>query len=368
MLTSLRSIAVVGDEDPKVLTFIVMPCFNEAVLIEQAVQSLGYAPSEGNSDAQLIIVDNGSTDGTINILERLSHDNNQQIHVMHEAERGYVAPRRKGVAEAALLARRLKCPAEEVLILQADADTVYKRGYVTSMRSAASYSGGSILEGATRRPPDFEREHTRYIAAERLIDGATEQLDAADEDEVVVDDKACGYWLSDYMKWGGLFEEWTEAGDPIHAETTRMFIRARLSSGASKVRVNPAGAASSRRRVVENARLQFATSGFPREQSWVRAFNQRHEPPADVDTFARDVLAGKEPEAAFIRRAHQIALFRFLPALVMRTLGVADKFDMDIERALEEMPPRERQELADQPGLGIIDALRLIDSRPELFD
>lgn len=352
------------------LTFVVMPCLNEADLIAQTVSSLGFSrEAQAPEDTHLIAVDNGSTDGTVEILERIRSQTSGHLHLFHEPIRGYVPPRRLGVSMAEMLASKMGQSESNVLILQADADTTYKKGYVEAMQAAAQGVHNVILEGATRHPPEFAERHPKYVAAERMVDSEIEALDAEDEDEVVVDDKACGYRLSDYLIWGGLFEEHSASGDAIHAETTRMFIRAKLMHGAKKRRVNPAGAASSRRRVAENPWLYYATVGFPRETSWLGGQSAHMHTGTDIDRFAQDAMDGREPRAVFLRQAHQLALFRFLPALVALASGRSGRASLpiDVGAALNALPSWSRDDLARQPGKALTQILNLIDSKPDLF-
>lgn len=350
------------------LTYVVMPCLDEADLIEGAIASLGFGGGSAPPDAHFVAVDNGSSDGTLDILARLQDRDPSRIHLFHERERGFVPPRRRGVAAAHELAGAAGADPAAVLVLQADADTIYKPGYVAAMRAAVQR--GVMLEGATRRPPDFEAAHPGYVAAERLVDAEVEPLQAADEDEVVVDDKVCGFLLEDYLLWGGLFEEVAPSGDGVHAETTRMFIRAKLRHSARKIRVNPAGAASSRRRVADDPWLHYATVGFPREASWLRIHGRRQQTTgSDIDAFAERVLRGGEPEAVRLRRAHQLTLFRYLPALVdslspqFNNLGAPG----DVTAVLAALPPRSAHEVATSPSLALMDVLSLIDVQPDLL-
>ncbi|MFK3888823.1 glycosyltransferase family 2 protein [Sphingomonas sp. NPDC079357] len=350
------------------LTFAVMPCLDEVDYVGEAVRSLLEPTGGDSSDLMVIVVDNGSTDGTLDVLADVTHRYPGRIMVEAEHRRGYVPPRRRGVAVAARIASEMSVPDCDVLILQSDADTTYRSGYVGAMRGAAASAPGAILEGSIGRPPTFEAEHPTYVEAERTVDSAVESLEAADEDDVVVDDKVCAYRLSDYISWGGLFEEWSDVGDPIHAETTRMFIRARLRGGTPKVRVNRAGAFPSRRRVLENPRYHFATLGFPRERAWADRVASGWSA-SDVDAFARMVLAGHERQAVALRVHHLLALFRFLPAIILAAMGSNSALlaEPDVAAALELVPRRKRDELAERPALAILDALGLIDEHPEAF-
>lgn len=350
------------------LTFVVMPCLDEVDYVGDAVASLLQPAGDGGPEPLVVVVDNGSSDGTLEMLADIDRRHPGRIHVELEAERGYVPPRRRGVAAAARISGERGVPRREVLVLQADADTIYRPGYVAAMRSAAMDAEGAILEGSIRRPPAFEAEHPVYVEAERTVDAAIEPLEAMDDDDVVVDDKVCAYRLSDYLAWGGLFEERSDAGDPIHAETTRMFIRARLRFGTAKVRVNPAGALPSRRRALENARYHFATLGFPRERSWAARVSGGWMA-SDIDAFARAVLDDRERLAVRLRICHLLALFRFLPAIILDAAGSSSALlaEPDVAAALAHCGRRGRTALAERPALAILDVLGLIDSHPELF-
>lgn len=351
------------------ICIVVMPCLNEVDYVEAAITSLLGIESDAPQDTQLVVVDNGSSDGTLELLDEIANWFVSKVHIVEEPRRGYVPPRDTGVRTAATIAARLGVPSEEVLILQTDADTIYQKGYIAAMKAAAEGTMGQIFEGATKYPIDFATEHPNYLRAERLVDLELEGGEASDDDDVVVDDKICAYLLSDYFRWGGLQEETDDAGDQIHAETTRMYIRARLKSGAKKRRVNPAGAASSRRRVFDNPRYQFSTMGFPRETSWAKAISTGWDY-VNVDTFAERALSGLEPQAVFLRRAHLLALFRFLPALLLsaqsRSYPVLAK--ADVAAVISLIPSWNIQKLAENPGRVIVTILRLIDSNPELFD
>lgn len=80
-------------------------------------------------------------------------------------------------------------------------------------------------------------------------------------------------------------------------------------------------------------------------------------------------MSGGEPEAVRLRRTHQLALFRYLPALVdslgpqSNNLEAAD----DVIAVLEALPPRFADEVATSPSLALMDVLSLIDTQANLL-
>src|SRR3972149_2651291 len=73
---------------------IVMPCLNEAPTVATCVEkALGWPKRSGNA-GEVIVVDNGSTDGAPGLAERAG------ARVVFEVMRGYGAALRRGFAEA----------------------------------------------------------------------------------------------------------------------------------------------------------------------------------------------------------------------------------------------------------------------------
>lgn len=71
------------------LTFVVMPCLNEAGCVAQAAASLGFGPNaDPPEDAELLAVDNGSTDGTAAVLDGLASTSRGRITLLREPTRG----------------------------------------------------------------------------------------------------------------------------------------------------------------------------------------------------------------------------------------------------------------------------------------
>ena len=354
-------------------TAFVMPCLNEEAFLADAAASLGFGGGAAPADegVALVLVDNGSTDGTLGVMEAVARSSRPgSVRIVVEHERGFVPPRRRGVVEVAALATSEGVAYEEVLVLQADADTVYLPGYAAWMRSALGVSQGVLLEGAIKRPKEFDSAHPGYAALERAIDEPLEACSVDDEDEVVVDDKVCGYLLSNYMRWGGHFREFDPSGGEVHAETARLFLRARLAHGAVKIRVNPAQAVPSRRRILEDPSLQFATKGFPREEAWVSRWRARHPRRWNVDEFADHPDDPEVREACFYRRAHDIALFALLPLLIRRAAGGRNAggggggISSDLAALL---PGLSRAEIVESPSRALLSVLGAIDAYRDAF-
>lgn len=350
----------------------VMPCLNEERLLAATAASLGFGTGSNppGKDVYLVMVDNGSTDATLRVMEAIASASRPgAVRIALEPERGFVPPRRRGAFMVRQIAEETGTAADRFLILQADADTVYREGYARWMWNSLDGREGFLLEGALRRSEDFDEAHRDYRELERSIDAGLEAAGVADDEEVVVDDKACGYLLSDYLRWGGHFREYDAHGSEVHAETTRLFLRARLAHGARKLRVNPAQATASRRRIEEDPALHFATTGFPREAAWIARWRERHPGSWSVDEFARSTAHPEVCEACFYRRAHDIALFALLPWVVRRAeaRGAFEVSDERAARLLSLVPEHSAEELAASPALAITAVLDAIEQHPEAF-
>jgi hypothetical protein len=350
----------------------VMPCLNEEEMVEAASCSLGFGfgAAPAASDVYLVLVDNGSTDGTLAIMKQIADQSRKgSVAIIEEPIKGFVPPRRCGALFVKKLAHAIGAPVESWLVLQVDADTVYLPGYAQWMQSFLGTSTGVLLEGAAKRDPKFDRAHPAYHALEQEIDAPLKEAPVADEDEIVVDDKICGYLLSDYLRWGGHFREYDQNGSEVHAETTRLLLRARLEYGAVKVRVNPAQAISSRRRIKQDPVLHFATAGFPREKSWLGRWCLRFPVRRSLDVFTSNGEDAELQEARFYRGAHNIALFWLLPWLIRRARegSVFVAPDERTARLLSLVSYRTTEQIAVAPASVLIDVLEAIEKYPMAF-
>ncbi len=74
--------------DPPELS-LAIPLYNEADNVEQVVTDLVHALEKANIDYELVLVNNGSTDATGDIIERLARENPRLVPVHIPVNRGY---------------------------------------------------------------------------------------------------------------------------------------------------------------------------------------------------------------------------------------------------------------------------------------
>lgn len=68
---------------------VVIPVLNEAHVLEKSVERLRcHLKACSRSHWKIVIVDNGSTDGTIRVAERLSAQHPDQVRFLHLTQRG----------------------------------------------------------------------------------------------------------------------------------------------------------------------------------------------------------------------------------------------------------------------------------------
>lgn len=340
---------------------VVIPCLNEQDTIATTAQSLGFGgrgrPPE---HARLILVDNASTDGTWDELGRIvSEAPTGAVHRIRELERGFVPPRDRGVQFAAALTRERGRLADQTLILQADADTVYLPHYIERMRGSAEEN--VLLEASIGRVKSPDATLASYRALELRVDGVTRFLEVEDDDEVLIDDKACGYLLADYERWGGLQREYLPDGSEIHAETSRLFLRAMVTTGAKRRRVERAGALTSARRIYENPALNFATAGFPREASWISAFEAKRGRLGQPHVCMSEELSTACPQAVRMRVGHNLILFAILPRIISLHLDRYPSIPALLKDVIAGAEAFDRTDICERPGLVITTLLTMID-------
>lgn len=349
---------------------VVIPCFNEEQTLIATCASLGFGVGFAATPVNtfLILVDNNSTDATVALAERIALDSLPGTVVIgYEPVQGYVPPRHRGNLLAQELAQARQWPLEHVLLLQADADTCYTIGYGESMRAMALANElNCLLEASAAHCPDFQADYPLYAALCDATDDRFKRLFPQKlSDEVVVDDKITGYRLSDYFHWGGHRREFTAEGEEIHAETTRLYIRAR-AMGAIKIAVPQAIALHSARKILAEPALHLATAGFPREASWNYYWR------LTTATWSLDDLAAHRCKdeialALRTREFHLLGLLSILPLHVSRALGRLPDAKLATFSAfcLEKLPKRTIVDMLQHPGLFLTDIFTLLQNDGE---
>jgi len=356
---------------------LVMPCLNEAKNLKQTCLSLGFGGDSRNSPPRsaLVIIDNGSTDATAEVAEEIRRNSKPDtVHVIQEPEQGFVPARHAGNLFAQRLAQSSGWNDEEVLVLQVDADCNYLPGFIAAMQETAeSQPANVMIEACIGFPEDFQTKHSQYVRICNQTDEEFEKLfpRSLSHDDVAVD-AVCGYRLADYFRWGGHRREFTAGGEDIHAETTRMFMRAR-TYGAQRHRVDRGMALHSARKAFANPALHIATAGFPREESWNLKWQESYRGPRSIQALCAEIGHPEVQKAIRVREEHLLALFGVLPLHVDKALGQAS--DRSAETAdiaahiLPLLPVRTKQDLAVRPGALISDVFDLISTHgPQLLD
>lgn len=353
-------------KDTKVV--VVLPCLNEEANLKVTCQSLGFGVKSNSvaSESYLVIVDNGSSDRTLEIADAIKRESfPDTVIIVHESERGYVPPRHRGVLTARELAAHRNWLQDEVIVLQADADTIYFDNYISLMRKAALESGDNcLLEGYTAYPPNFQKQFWDYI---KLISDVDRRFEVAFTDssiDFILDDKVCGYWLPDYFQWGGLRREYTPSGDEIHAETTRMYITA-FKSGCKLIRVDDALGYHSVRRIFENPLQDFVTAGYPREKTWKAQFSTY----MTLQQFLHRAALAPQPieikQLIEMRERHLLALFVILPLHILNTIGQSTQHEglAHINSVIKSgLPIRSLEDVRRSPGKLLMDVLLFSDN------
>jgi glycosyltransferase involved in cell wall biosynthesis len=353
---------------------VVLPSLNEEVALRNTCKSLGFLkpPIHSVSRTFLFIVDNGSTDGTVEVARKIQHEaHSSAVFIGQEKERGYVPPRHTGNTLVKAFAEHNGLDLSEVLVLQADADTAYGEGYIERMRSASqSFGPNLLLEGLAEFPQIFRDSFAEYVKLSSEIDSRVlAVLKMPETSNVVCTDAVCGYRLSDYFAWGSHLREYRNDGSEIHAETTRLYMRA-LARGARKIYVE-ALAYPSERKIISRPVEELATAGFPRESSWKASWERQFHNSISLDDFHAHLKHPTILHAIHLRERHLIALFGILPLHVARAIGKtlpipAKKALSDIATSL---PKHDRETLYKHPGVLLTEVLNLVDRHgPALSD
>jgi hypothetical protein len=341
-----------------------LPFLNEQTLLGATCRSLGFGRGVDASpqNTTLFLIDNASTDESLRIAKEVQQRSAAGSVVLGmESERGYVPPRHLGALIAQKRQTATRSAGEPLLILQVDADTFYRPGYLAAMRRAAESAGPNVLlDARTEYPLEFVQQHPDYLDLCNAVDRSVDRWFAPLDRDVIVDDKVSAYFLSDYFAWGGHQREYSLAKNEIHAETSRLYLRAKARK-AMRCQVDSATAEPSMRRLFKEPSLQFATAGFPREDTWSNAWQRNYDGPKTLVEFYRNISHPAVQRAIRMRKMHLLALFAVLPLHVSRCLKEDWSETSDLARlVLPILPQRDAGELQ-RPGILLTDVFELIN-------
>lgn len=354
------------------LTCIVIPCYNEEKNLLATCQSLGFGLNDQDAPPNtiLILVNNNSTDKTFETSKLvINFSPSNTVFLLQEEVQGFVPARHAGNMKAKELAIERDVDLQDVLILQADADTKYSKNYSRLISDAAVLNGHNVFyEACVTYDEDFMLQNYNYLEWCKALDGMILTKLQNPGDDYIVDDKVSAYWLGDYINWGGHIREYSNLGE-IFAETTRLYIRAKATTeGLRKIIVENAFALHSSRKISEDYLLHFVTAGFPREELWVKEWKQKHANRRKelVDLMKTNTI---DQEYQMTRGLHFIALFYLLTLHVKIAIGVHEKMETNsfIEKFFMKLPHRISKDVAEAPGKLISDVFQLIDHEGEMI-
>ena len=130
---------------------VVVPAYNEEAAIETCARAVDAALAELPNRSALIVVNDGSRDRTVDVLEQLVTELDRLVVVSHDVNRGYGAALKSGTREA--LGRGY----EYVLFMDSDLtnDPAYLPGFAERMESTNDVIKGSryVPGGGVRGVP-----------------------------------------------------------------------------------------------------------------------------------------------------------------------------------------------------------------------
>jgi len=126
-----------ADDAGTIEVSVVMPCLNEAETLETCIRKAQRALAESQITGEIVIADNGSTDGSIDIAERLG------ARVVRVAAKGYGSALMGGIATSA-----------GKFIIMGDADDSYDFGdipkFVAQLRQGSQLVMGNRFRGGIK--------------------------------------------------------------------------------------------------------------------------------------------------------------------------------------------------------------------------
>lgn len=133
---------------------VVIPVYNEAAIVERATAELAAGLEERRIDFEILLAENGSTDGTPQILERMAAEN-PRVRWFHCDRPNYGAALKQGIQQAS--GELVVC--DEIDLCDLD---FYDRAMpILRARQAEMVIGSKAAKGASDRRPLVRRAATR---------------------------------------------------------------------------------------------------------------------------------------------------------------------------------------------------------------
>lgn len=346
---------------------IVMPCLNEAERLAATCHSLGFGKNaHSNPRATLILIDNASTDATATIARQIRDSSPAgRVHTLYEKEPGYVPPRRLGIVHARQLAHAQGWSESDVLILQADADTIYGAGYIDAMLAAATAQTRPFMLEGVSETTDNGAAYQGYLDVCCEADEAVADLFVDYADDIIVDGKVAGYRLNDYFAWGGTAQEYTRYGE-LHASESRLCIRAQLA-GVTRLRVEDTTVQHSIRKAETDPVMQLAMAEFTRETGWRDWWHRHYQGASRLSDFADPAYRSTLHEAKFMRQAHSLILFALVPHAVARLSQKALAVPDCLQPLLRIYDDLTTHDVLASTSILFDRAFYLVEAQPDLF-
>lgn len=167
---------------------IVIPVFNEAGIVREAAEELSRKLDALGWDYEIVFAENGSTDGTLQVLQNLSLTL-PRLRYLHEGEPNYGRALKHGILEAR--GERVVC--DEIDLCDVG---FYQRALPLLDQGADLIVGSKAMRGANDERPFVRRAATRVITLFlRIVTGFrgtdTHGLKAFKRDRLVEVARAC---------------------------------------------------------------------------------------------------------------------------------------------------------------------------------
>ncbi|GHH27633.1 glycosyltransferase [Lentzea cavernae] len=149
---------------------VVLPVLNEAANIEAVLASLRDQEDVDPGTYEIVLVDNNSTDDTVEIARTFAESSPVAVHVISEREQGVACARRAGMEFAVRRSRHRKDPGERFYLLSADADCRVDGRWITELLAVMDEDKAAI--GVC----DYYYNEEHFVGRPRLWDAIQRTL------------------------------------------------------------------------------------------------------------------------------------------------------------------------------------------------